>query len=147
MAKKRRKNPERPKVARPPQGFWLSPKGAVVPVQVHAEALMFMPEAFGLDRAPHGRDEVNEAMREVIIRGWIRARMLSPGRLSFQAWSADRETIRAISEFLFENHLGVDSVAIETLDPQGFWDFSLEEFLERAWPQKWGLGAAEAGDA
>lgn len=124
----------------PPQGFWLSERGAVVPVQIHAEALVLMPGAFGLERAPHGRDEINAAMEEVIRSGWIRGRILSPGNMSFQAWRADRDSVGAMYDFLIESPGGVSTVTVETVEPRGWWQFTLQEFFDKSYPQGWRLG-------
>lgn len=99
-----------------PKGFWLSPKGAVVPVQIHAEALMLIPRAFGLDRAPHGRDEVNAAMAKVIKAGWMRGRMVSPGNFSFQVERASGGTVGAIYDYLVDR-VGAAHVTIQTIKP------------------------------
>lgn len=136
MAKKR--GPKKPTF--PPQGFWLSQKGEVVPVRIHAEALIMMPGLFGLDQAPHGKDEINAAMGKVIRDGWIRGRMLSPGDMSFQIWEADRDSVGSIYDFLLLNYGGISLVTVETVEPRGWWQFSLEEFLEKAYPQGWRLG-------
>lgn len=132
------KKPTKPTFA--PQGFWLSEKGAVIPVQIHAEALILMPELFGLAKAPHGKDEINSAMEEVIRGGWIRGRMLSPGNMSFQSWKADRDSIGAIYDFLLENPGGISTVTVETVDPPGWWQFTFQEFLDKSYPQGWRLG-------
>lgn len=134
MAKKQRK----PTFA--PQGFWLSEKGAVVPVQIHAEALILMPEVFGLDKSPHGKDEINASMEKVIRSGWIRGRMLTPGNLSFQVWKADRDSVGAIYDFLLENPGGVSMVTVETVEPYGLWQFTFQEFLDKSYPQGWHMG-------
>jgi len=135
MAKKR---PEKP--AFPPQGFWLSKKGAVIPVQIHAEALILMPDLFDLDKAPHGKDEINAAMESVIRSGWIRGRMLSPGNLSFQVWKADRDSVGAIYDFLLDNPAGIAHITVETVDPPSWWQFTFQEFLDKSYPQGWRLG-------
>jgi hypothetical protein len=124
----------------PPQGFWLSEKGAVIPVQIHAEALILMPDLFGLDKAPHGKDEINAAMESVIRSGWIRGRMLSLGNMSFQVWEANRESVGAIYDFLLDNPGGISTVTVETIEPRGWWQFSFQEFLDKSYPQGWHLG-------
>jgi len=111
-----------------------------VPIQIHAEALILMPEIFGLDQAPHGKDEINEAMGKVIRDGWIRGRMLSAGNMSFQMWEASRESVGTVYDFLLENGGGVAVVTIETVEPHGWWQFTFEEFLDKAYPQGWHLG-------
>jgi hypothetical protein len=123
-----------------PQGFWLSRKGAVVPVQIHAEAIILMPEVFGLDKAPHGKDEINAAMETVIRGGWIRGRMLSAGNMSFQVWEANRDSVGTIYDFLIENPGGVSMVTIETVEPRGWWQFTFQEFLDKSYPQGWRMG-------
>jgi hypothetical protein len=124
----------------PPQGFWLSERGAVVPVQIHAEALILLPDIFGLDKAPHGKDEINAAMEAVIKKGWIRGRMLTPWNLSFQVWEADRDSVGAIYDFVLENPGGISYVTIETIQPPGWWQFTFQEFLDKSYPQGWRLG-------
>lgn len=99
-----------------------------------------MPGLFGLDQAPHGKDEINAAMGKVIRDGWIRGRMLSPGDMSFQIWEADRDSVGSIYDFLLLNYGGISLVTVETVEPRGWWQFSLEEFLEKAYPQGWRLG-------
>lgn len=133
-----KKQPEKP--AFPPQGFWLSEKGAVIPVQIHAEALMFMPEAFGLEKAPYGREEINAAMAKVIQSGWIRGRMLAQGNMSFQVWKADRDSVGAVYDFLLNNPGGISHVTVETVEPYGIWHFTFQEFLDKSYLQGWRLG-------
>lgn len=128
----------------PPSGFWLSPQGAVLPVQIHAELLTQIPEVFGLEKAPHGKEEIEQAMADVVNRGWIRARVFEKGTLNFQAWKADRETIHAITEFLYGNHAGITDIIIETVEPRGYVPFTLQEFFDRAYPVRWGLGSEES---
>ena len=140
---KKKKKPSKPLLSYPPQGFWISPGGAVVPVQIHAEMLILMPEVFGLERAPHGRDEINAAIADVLERGWVRARVLSAGHISFQVWKADAETVALIYGVLVEHHAGISHVAVETVDPRGWWEFTLREFEEKRFPTHWGLGGEE----
>jgi hypothetical protein len=124
----------------PPAGFWLSPKGAIVPVQIHAETLIMLPGMFGLESPPYGKDEINDAMASVLRSGWIRGRMLSPGNMSFQVWEADRDSIGSIYDFLIENPGGISIVTVETVEPYGLWQFTFQEFLDKSYPQGWKLG-------
>lgn len=132
------KKPKKPQFA--PSGFWLSERGAVIPVQIHAETLILMPEVFGLDKSPHGKDEINKAMESVIRTGWIRGRMLSPGNMSFQMWKADKDSVGAVYDFLLEHPGGISTVTVETVDPPGWWQFTFQEFLDKSYPQGWRLG-------
>lgn len=109
-------------------------------MQIHAEALILIPEDFGLDKAPHGKDEINAAMEEVIHAGWMRGRMLSPGNMSFQVWEANRDSVGAIYDFLLENPGGISMVTVETVEPRGWWQFTFQEFLDKTYPQGWHLG-------
>lgn len=132
------KKPEKPKFA--PSGFWLSQRGAVIPVQIHAEALILMPEVFGLSKSPHGKDEINKAMEEVIRSGWVRGRMLSPGNMSFQLWEAREDSVAAVHDFLTQRSGNISVVTVETVDPPGWWHFTFQEFFNKSYPEGWGLG-------
>jgi hypothetical protein len=123
-----------------PSAFWLSPQGAVVPVNVHAEALVLMPDLFGLEKPPHGRDEVNEAMGAVIRNGWMRGRVVGKNILSIQLWLPQPEQVSAIHDLVTRHKSTLSEIAIETVDPHGWWQFTTAEFLERAWPSGWRLG-------
>jgi len=98
-----------------------------------------MPEVFGLEESPHGKDEINAAMKKVIKSGWIRGRMLALGNMSFQVWSADRDSVGAIYDFLLEYPGGISTVTVETVDPHGWWQFTFQEFLDKSYPQGWRL--------
>lgn len=141
--KRRRAKGGGPEVKFPPAGFWLSPRGAVVPVNVHAEALMQMPKAFGLARAPHGKQEINAAMARVIERGWVRGRMLSQGRLWVQMERADARTVGVLCDFLLWHPGGVASVTVKTEQPDHEWpEIGLRDFFDKAFPSAWGLNPA-----
>jgi hypothetical protein len=145
MTRKKKPRAKRERILRAaPTAFWLSQGGAVVPVQIHAEALMWMPDLFGLAKGPYGRDEVNDAMGTVIEAGWVRGRMLERSIASFQAWRPDGDTIAAIRDFLVDHSAGIESVWIETIEPRGYWQFTLGEFLGQSYPSGWGLGDPEA---
>lgn len=122
-----------------PAGFWLSRQGCVVPVNIHAEALILMPDLFGLDRAPHGKDEVNNAMAKVIQNGWMRGRMAVGGLLQLQIWDTHPDSMRAIYDLVALNR-SVKNVGIDTLAPQAWWQFTTNEFLMQAFPSSWRLG-------
>lgn len=120
-----------------PAGFWLSPGGAVVPINVHAEALIQMPGMFRLDRAPHGKDEINRTMEAVMRAGWIRGRMLGPGVLGFQLVAPTPKMISVMYDFVVMQVKGVQKVAVETVDPMGYWYFEVGDFLAKAFPSAW----------
>jgi hypothetical protein len=127
---------EIPRRKRAPEGFWLSPDrtssggGWFIPVKIHAQALMEAPEWFGLERAPHGKVEIEAAMAAVIERGWIRGRRRDGGDVVFQIHEPSAFSISAIRDFLIELPedvktvtLMIESPARKELDPVSFTDF------------------------
>lgn len=136
----------RTRIKFPPQGFWLSPRGAVVPVNVHAEALILVPKMFGLARAPRGKKEVNAAMAAVIARGWVRGRMRANGNLWLQMEEADARTIRSVYDFLLWHPGGVASVTVKTERPDHEWpDIGLKDFFDERFPSAWLANPARSG--
>lgn len=137
----KRRRPSRspyPGVEHLPTAFWLSSTGVIVPVEIHAETLMFMPEFFGLEAPPRGRDEIERAMRSTIARGWIRARVFPGGRADFQIHAADAGAIGEISDLLYFYPTGISSVVIRTVEPWHVWPpLALEDFLDGRHPSAW----------
>lgn len=120
-----------------PTAFWLSPRGAMVPVQVHAEALVHIPEAFGLSEAPHGKAAIEKAMGRVIAAGWIRARQPKRGHLWIHVQEMDVRNIWRVAELLMV-HKVIESVEVWTVRPERQWPVvSREEFLEDKYPAMW----------
>lgn len=135
-----------PGLDRLPTAFWLSSKGVIIPVEIHAETLMFMPEIFGLNRAPSGRTQIEAAMRATIARGWIRARIFPGGTADFQIHSADARTIGEISDLLYFYPTGIESVVLRTVEPWHVWPpLVLEDFLEGRHPSAWRTNPSKKG--
>lgn len=132
VVKPKTKNP-------PPQAFWLSAKGSAIPVQLHTTALLNMPEVFGLEHAPTGPDEMSSAIYTVIKSGWILGQTLGTGNIGFQIWAIGEKAVNTIRGFLENNHSGVAHVLVETVTPTGWWQFTLKEFLEKDYPDRWML--------
>jgi hypothetical protein len=121
-----------------PTAFWLSSRGVIVPVDVHAETLIAVPEFFGLAWAPRGKAQIEAAMRETLSRGWIRARIFPGGIADFQIYEADTTTIREISDLLYFYPKGIDGVVVRTVEPWMTWPMlTLEEFQQGKHPSAW----------
>lgn len=134
----RRKKTPYPNLDHLPTAFWLSSKGMIIPVEIHAETLMFMPEIFGLDYTPRGRAEIERAMRETIERGWIRARIFPGGMADFQIHAADARSIGEISDLLYFYPTGIEAVVIRTVEPWHVWaPVVLQDFLDGRHPSAW----------
>lgn len=130
-------------IDRLPEAFWLSPEGMVVPVNLHPEVLMLIPEMFGLERAPKGKAEIEEAMASVIRQGWARARTFPGGIGDFQIHRADSRSIGEIVDLLCFHHDDVKTIRIRTVEPWKAWDeILLAEFLDGKCPSAW-LGGAK----
>lgn len=112
-----------------PDAFWLSVGGAVVPVEIHAETLRLMPEVFGLAKAPHGKDEIEGAMVEVLRAGWGRARRTG-NLLSIQVWKDGGAVLASLREVLSEHPLGIHAVVVETVDPPARTAYTKDAFLK-----------------
>lgn len=110
----------------------------VVPVNLHPELLMLVPEMFGLKRSPKGKAEIEAAMEAVIRAGWARARVFPGGVADFQIYYADWRSLGEIFDLLIFHNDGVRSVRIRTVEPWKAWDaIPLWEFLDERFPSAW----------
>lgn len=125
----------------PPDIFWISPEGAVIPVIGHLTAIQAQPDTFDLAAAPRTRAEIDAAFRELLGRGWVRGRW-SDGRFFFQMDRPRGVPLGNAFALALKFPAHTREVAVEFVDPRFermSEEMSGQNFLEKKFPLAWGL--------